>query len=472
MREFELVIDEAFQVGLSPEEITPFNTQVLRECLGFKVGKLGLEAYITLDNPINPAVDMKYNWPFPQFIAGELYNILVIRDDNGFHDLVYSVSDDHWTVTQIADVDTLIYGQGGLMEVADFGEYIFMTNGAVIIYWNVALTAWTITAATPTIPMMKTICNFKGQAVGGNISGVWHDCDETYYVWSKIGSIDFTPDNYNEAGYRRCPYGGEVYHTKRYGDSVIGYSSKGITIISPVTSPVPSFGFAEASDIGLINKGAMNGNLNRHIYVGEDYILRELSPTSLTTERGGIKELGYQQYMEELAGEDIIVSYEPKEKDFYIGNSTKTFLLSPKGLTEIQQHPSAVWRRDKESYMLPAAIDIFSPLISTSIFDMGYKGQKTVFTVETDALLNVEPEVSVDWANDLIMWGYGSYTPINNMGIASMITSGNLFMFNLKFGSIYDIFRISYLKARYKMTDLRGIRGVYAPPPRGQINDN
>ena len=27
---------------------------------------------------------------------------------------------------------------------------------------------------------------------------------------------------------------------------------------------------------------------------------------------------------------------------------------------------------------------------------------------------------------------------------------------------------IDYIKVRYKMTDLRGIRGVYAPPLRGQ----
>jgi hypothetical protein len=316
---------------------------------------------------------------------------------------------------------------------------------------------------------MRTICNFKGQVVGGNVVSAWHDCDETSYVWSKIGSMDFTIDEDNEAGYRRCPFGGVVKNVRRLGDNnVIGYSSKGITLMTPVNSPVASFGFTEMSNIGIINQGAVNGDLRRHVYVGEDYILREIALQGDIVKKHDVKELGYQQYMEELQGEDIIVNYDPHSKDFYIGNSTKTYLLSPYGLTEVQQHPSSVWRLNYESSMIPDTIDTTKPVICTEIFDMGYKGQKTVDSIETDAILGLNIEAGLDWANDLVSWGMEFYKPLNNMGISAINASGNMFRFRIRFGTLYESGRIRFIKIRYKMTDLRGIRGVYAPGLRGQ----
>jgi len=58
VREFELVIDKALNNGLSPEDIIPFNTQVLAECLGFRCGKVGLEVHETLDNPLPATIDI------------------------------------------------------------------------------------------------------------------------------------------------------------------------------------------------------------------------------------------------------------------------------------------------------------------------------------------------------------------------------------------------------------------------------
>ena len=463
MREYELIIDEALKAGLSPKQMIPTNSQFLHECLGFRCGSLGLVPYTVGENPIPIAITMYYSWPFPQFIRGEKYNFLIIRDSTVNHeDSVYLVSDDCVTVTYIFSVDVLTFGTGTLMEMADFGEYAIMTNGAAMIYWDTAISHWHTITTSATIPMMRTICNFKGQAVGGNVVSDWHDCDETYYVWSKIGEIDFTPSLNNEAGYRRCPYGGEVYHTRRLEDAVIGYSSKGITLIVPVKDPAATFGFKELHNIGLINQGAMNGNLTRQIFIGTNLHIYEVT-------KQGVKDLGYEHWIGELVGEDIIVSYDPAKGDFYIGNSIKTFLLSPNGLTEIPQHPSTVWRVDSDNtYMLPATIDSYYSLITTETFDMGYKGQKTLATIETDAFSVIEPYAGADYANDLVNWNEFSFTPINDVGIGTVQISGNMFRFKLRFDELYENFRISYLKVRYKMTDLRGIRGVYAPPLRGQ----
>lgn len=462
MREFELVIDEAFKTGLSPEEYVPSNSQLLLDCLGFRCGRAGLETYKELTNPISAAIDMYYKWPFPQFIVGDKYNILVIRDPINQEDDVYLVSPDHSTITHIFSIDELTFGKGSLLELADFGEYALMVNGVAMIYWDPALGAWMPTAASLTIPMMRTICNFKGQAIGGNVVSPWHDCDETFYVWSKIGSIDFTPSDDNEAGYRRCPFGGEVYHVKRLGDSVIGYSSNGVVQLDPVAEPTTTFRFKELHDVGLINRGAVNGNLREHVFVDNDYNIWKMGIGA------ELKQLGYKQYVKQLADEYIIVNYDPSRGDFYIGNSTKTFLLTSNGLTEIKQHPSTVWRSNNNSYILPATVDSVDSYICTEVFDMTYRGQKTVFSMETDVMSVEDAEIGLDWSHDLINWSLDFYKPLNNQGIASIISSGNAFRFKLKFSSTYEDMRISYMKVRYKMTDLRGIRGIYSPPPRGQ----
>lgn len=466
MREYELIIDEAINKGLSPERSIPVNDDWLWQALGFRVGRHDLEGYkISDDTPLASLADMYYNWPFPQFISGENYNILVVRDTNLHVDKVYQVSDDYSTISLIHDIDESVYGLGTLMEAADFGEYSFMTNGVIMFYWDPTLSTWRFSSSNANFPMMRTVCNFKGRMVGGCVQSVWYDCDETFYCWSRIGSASFIPSRGNEAGYRRDPYGGEVYHVRRLNNNVIGYSSKGITLMSPVSSPAVTFGFAELDDVGLINRGAIDGNLQRQVYLGTDFILREVTSQ-------GVKELGFYRYMNELEGsEDIIVKYDRINKDFYIGNDEKTYLLSPYGLTEISQHPSALWTMSSvsdEVVMLPNTVDSNTPYIGTSIFDFGYRGQKTIASVESDVLLAFSPTAKVGWMNTLSVWGYTNTVPLNNEGIAAITASGNEFVIQLDCTLVAVDSPLNYIKVRYKMTDLRGIRGVYAPPIRGQ----
>lgn len=457
MREYELIIDEALQNGLSPLDKITFNAQVLDECLGFKCFRSGLGLYEPLENPLT-TIDFEYNWPFPQVVSGEGYRFLIIRESD--RDTCYIIEDD-LTPTWIGELVAAIVGWGTLVEVADFGEYAIMVNGVAYVYWDVTTSTWQLSPASATIPLMRTICNFKGQAVGGNITSAWHDCDETFYIWSKIGSLDFTPEQDNTAGYRRCPFGGEVLNVRRLGDHVIGYSSKGITRMSPVGEPAVTFSFHELDGVGLVNQGAVAGNYGRHVYVGTDYRLK-----TITSE--GIKDLGYKLFMEELKGEDIIVTYNQLNDEFYIGNSSKTYLYTLSGLTEVPQHPSAVWSASGESYMIPDAEDDFEPMIATAPFDMGYRGRKHLVSIESDLVIVDRPQAAADYYTSPISYGTTPFKPMNNEGIAFIGVSGNAFRARIKFDPTYDGSTLSYIKVRYKMEDLRGIRGVYAPSPRGQ----
>lgn len=461
MRELELTISESLKNGLRPEKV-PTGIPAMEECFGFRCGKLWLEGYKQLYSPLNPAFAIATVWPFPQMLCGDTYNILVIRDPVQHWDAVYEVSKDHSVITPIIMIDALTFGEGTLMEFADFGKYAFMTNGVMMVRRDVSFNLWEAFTADTKIPLMRTICNFKGQAIGGNIVSSWHECDETYIIWSKIGEMDFTPDDKNTAGFRRDPFGGVVHNIRRLHDMAIIYSSKGITAMLPTIDPAPTFGFKELYDVGIINQGAINGNWFQHLFVNTNYELCQLT-------NEGVKVLGYRDYVYRLAGEDIIVSYDQTNKDFYISNSSMAFLYSPYGLTEAPQFPSALWYGESRQWILPPTMSSTPPWIQTEEFDFGYRGQKTIFVLEVGCKNYTAAMAAIDWVIDNGDWRLTHWQVVNNQGVATLIIAGTDFNVRLKFSGVTTDTVINYIKVRYKMTDVRSIRGVYAPPPRGQV---
>ena len=472
MREFYTTIDEALLKGLKPEVRIPRSSPYLQECTGFRIGKRAIEGVEFLYNPFPPGLDMHYNWPFPQFLKQESYKILVIRDSVAMGDVVYSF-DSAYNATQIFAIDELTYGKGTLMELADFGEYAFLTNGVIMLYWDPALNAWINKTVIPTIPMMRTVCNFKGRMIGGCVLSDWYDCDEKSILWSKVGDVNFTPDRMNESGYRRDPFGGEVYHVRRLGDNVVVYSSGGVTLMNPVSSPAATFGFKEIHKVGLKNRGAMNGDYRQHMFI-------DLENNAWRLSEEGLKEIGYIEYIEALEAthgpgipNDVIVSFNPYKGDFYISDGMKSLLLSPYGMTNYPEQVSAVWYDDENGHGLcglPETPDEpFQHMIVSHIIDMGYRGQKTIFSIELGSAA-MDAEVAIDWRmHHTVDFQRTAFVPINAEGIASLIVAGIEFRVCVKSNYFATEFSsLDYITLRWKMTDLRGLRGVYASPPRGQ----
>lgn len=455
MREHEIVFDEALAKGLNPLSRTRWNSKYLDEFLGFRLGTGGPEIYESLGNPLPAAIDMHYIWPFPRMIIGERYNFLIVR--MAVRDHVWIISDDMVTASYAGSAL-----RGTMFHVADFGEYAYLTNGSGVLYWDTTAEAWVSAGAMTNIPLMRAVCNFRGQAVGGNVVSDWYDCDETYYIWSNIGEMNFTLSRRNESGYRRDPMGGEIMHVAPLGDSVIGYTSKGVTRLFPVGSPAPTFGCSEVHNVGLVNQGAMAASPTTHVYVGKDYHLRKIGNVGELSYSVGSVDLGYETQMRLLADEEIAVSYNPLTEDFYIGNSSKTFLLTAQGLSEIPQHPSTVWAAGDTAYMLPASEDDFYPLIVTAPFDMGFSGQKTISSIETDAGPVDTPEAAVDYYMTPNSYETTPYVPMNNQGNCALTAVGNAFRVRFRFQPTYSDTVIGYLRARFKISDLRAVRGVFS----------
>jgi hypothetical protein len=198
------------------------------------------------------------------------------------------------------------------------------------------------------------------------------------------------------------------------------------------------------------------------LFVNSNYKLCEVTDK-------GVNALGYQEYISRLAGKDIIVSYNQTSKDFYISNGTITFLYSPQGLTEVSQHPSSVWYSENSQHMIPDTDDGRDPYLITESIDFGFRGSKTIFVLELGITNYDQALVAIDWIMDRVNSGITAWVGENYQGVINLIIAGTTFKVMLKLTGVTSDTIVSYIKVRYKMTDLRSIRGVYAPPPRGQI---
>ena len=142
---------------------------------------------------------------------------------------------------------------------------------------------------------------------------------------------------------------------------------------------------------------------------------------------------------------------------------------SSQGLTEVSQHPSSVWYGDDSQYMIPDTDDGRNPYLITESIDFGLRGSKTIFALEIGITNYDQVFTAIDWIMDRNSSGVTAWISENSQGIFNLIIAGTTFKVMMKFTGVTSDTIVSYIKLRYKMTDLRSIRGIYAPPPRGQV---
>lgn len=453
MREFETIIDYISK-GLRPRGRSSRNVEGLTECYNLRCGSRGLEFYQPLTDPLSN-INLKPSWPFPQLLNSNKYRFLIIRDSAAGEDLIYEVASD-WSLTLILAVDVVTFGTGFRWSVADFDEYVLLTNGVVMVYRDTVADAFIPTLTLTNTPRCNTVCDFKGQLIGGAVRSSWYDGDTSSIIWSDIGSISCTPDEKNEAGFRRHPYEGEVYQVMRLGDNVIVYGSRGVMAMRPAQQ---TFQFVELYDKGIYSRYAAGGDKHQQVFVDEKGFVFRLDQNLK------LEKLGYEEFTQQMG--DIVISYDDEELDFYLSDGVRSYLLSEQGLSEIGESPSSILCEDG---LLGLFVDLEDDdvRLTTDLIDMGYRGQKTSEVVEVGVFTDGLVKVGIDWRIDKKdSLSRTDLVEVNNQGVVAIRVVGTEFRVHLECSN-FDGFDLDYLKLRYKMTDMRSIRGVYAPPPRGQ----
>jgi hypothetical protein len=440
MKEFSFQIRD-FK-GLRPDSRIPRNAPNFSdECYNTRVGPFGLEPYEGITQPYIGMPTLAF--PFPQAVF-TLDGRYLVTDTT-----IYYVNADN-TLTEVLGSLTGV----DQWQLADFGLYQLWSNGRFMLERD----DHRMFTVKGTATSIGTICNFRGQLIAGNFG----DGYLNFIAWSDIGRLgDITKllqpegNSKNTAGFMPLRLSGTVLTVKELDEAVIAYCTSGVVLLPPVTSPVVTFGQKIVSTVGLIARDAIAGDLHRHIYVGVDQKVYEM-----VSGKPVPKELGYKEYITTLTSADIVVSLDPQTGDFYISDGTKGFLLSPYGMSTIMDYPTSVGRvsgvltgvrirsADVTAYNISTMVD-FGMAAIKMITGVHVSGEGTSMTVGINYRFGVSGAFTLS-----------TMKPINSLGFAAPIVSGNQLKVKVM-STAYATFKLDELNVRWKLSDKRGIRGIY-----------
>jgi hypothetical protein len=457
MREFYLTLDSCFRNGLRPVKGMASNPQFMSYLLNGRPTVTGLEPYIPLSSYYSSTA---FDWPYPQIFRGLKYTLFgtrtTINEENvdGWAVIATDNEDDPWEFIDYTD----------FMIVSRGGNKLWIRNPVLN-----GTAAWNSYNGGLEYPVFKTGCDYKGQLVVGNLrhykgTGSYLGSCPNAIAASRVGTLNFDVRDTARNQYRNSPmfrfihWNGVVLKVRRLEDLVIVYGDEGAAMLYPKDV---YFGYKELPFRGISGPRSVGCSRTRHVVLGVDQKLYEING------QGQIKCLDFYDAMSTLTG-DIIVTYSEDTDEFFIGDGVRSFVLYGEKLYECYQLTTSV--NLYGSSTLAAKYDTNHPefLGVTDSFDFGLRGYKTITTVELGLGGAGDYSVALDWRmNSKDAYVRTPFVAVNSEGIVTIPTTALQFRLCVRCADYRDV-DISYATIRYKMGDMRSIRGVYAPPPRGQ----
>ena len=221
------------------------------------------------------------------------------------------------------------------------------------------------------------------------------------------------------------PIGGEVSGIK---GAVIVYGEEGITALVPHNvESGPTFGVRHLLNVGIIGRGAVNGDDYSHVFVDSTGCVWRLTAELELTP------LGYEEFFEDSTDWVVTQTASPKEQEFFICNSKKGYTLTETGLGRRNQLFTSVVNLKGKQYgvSLTTAEDEF--IIETDTFDNRLSGIQVIKQVElsSDDATNVLVCVKYKYAEANI-YLQTDWIPMNERGVATTIIAGTEFRIILK----------------------------------------
>jgi len=447
MREFDILIEKPLLSGLRQFGQTQRNVGGLEKLVGIVPRENGLVAYDTLSKPGTDSL-LDPDWPFPQIFV--LRSVIVLITKTGF----YEVSS-NWTSFTLK----LSHASTDRYHCADFGDYVVFAGPDGVIKRDALTGTFSLHVADSTMPVFETACNYKGQLIAGNVTSSWHDCSTGHIIWSDIGSADFTITNKNEAGYIELPGGSDVLCVKRLGNYIIVYGENEVVALQAVIEPVPSFGIVELANFGPVTRNAVSGDNQEHCFIDTAGDLWKLDSDLKITK------VGYKEYFSSLISNDVIISLDPRKRDYYIGSydgDPSGYILTQFGLAECFQAFTSVFIDSGALYGVAEESSSKYAELLIGIYDMGSRGLKTLQVLEFGAEATNDLYGYVSYRNDTTS-SFSTTDPVilNPNGIVTIPTAGVEFKLGF-YSTSFDELKLSNIRIRYKLTDKRSIRGKYA----------
>lgn len=438
MKEHSINLD-LFQLGLRAEALGQLNKPGLFDCVGYRLGPSGLEADSLITNPIT-ASEGAYDWPFPQLFRFASQTYLLTRH------YLYLVGST-WALTQ----GPAWFYSGQQWDGLDFHTFVVFVNGTMNIIVDPTTGDFRF-ATVAEFPTCSTACNFKGQVVVGNTAkGV------NWVEWGAIGSLEFDWDRRNEAGGMPMPWNGEVFRVRQIGSNVMVYGDGGIVLLKPIAEPVVGFGMKKMALYGIMSRGAVGGNNEKHLLIDEAGNLRKA-----TTD--GIQYLGYREFFAPMVGKDIVIEYNPIDDEFYISDGTVAYCYTERGLTRMRESISGGALFDGVFVGISYSLGESYRTVVSNPFDFGIRGSKAITYVWLNADTSLSTQVAIDWRTS----GGGSFNrtgfrPVSPEGFVEFPIEGTEFKLVVRTPVSETTDLGGEVTIGYQVTDKRSIRGTYAP---------
>ena len=271
--------------------------------------------------------------------------------------------------------------------------------------------------------------------------------------WSKIGEASFVLDVTNDAGFRPMNWSGRVYAIKQLGKGAVVYGSNGITLMTPVSSPAPTFSFRDLSYIGLLSKDAVCGTEFIHYFIDAKYQLWKLTAEGLTR-------LDFSEFLKVLVQPSLY--YDEYIKHVLISDSEHGFILAEDRLGDGYANLSGyVYESGSLRVASPKLIELEPLSLTTDILDFGRRSQKTLTNVQVGTDVPEWIEIAYDYRYDLKEeFRCTRWVRLNKEATAYLTCAGIEFRIKLRSRRLAQ-FDIDYLNISFKTTDQRFSRSAY-----------
>jgi hypothetical protein len=346
MKQFEFNLKN-FLRGLRTYKYMPYNSGLLTKAFGYRAEDMGLipigdvNEYVTTDELY--ALGISQLIPNVRFV-NSLYYCLMINFTK-----VYSIDRMTGDITDTGlnlPFDPIDY----TLTVLDFDSVIYLhTGGKFYKYDGVTLTSCGEALA-------ELSCNTSCQGmervfIGGldtasiltDYNRVTTFLDSRSIWWSKIGSGNFIGEIgetlqdaeqqmlSTETGFMTFGGIGDVVKILPYYNSIIVYGTVGIFELKQVVEPVITMSKKHLSFLGIKNATKVCQGKNRQLFItnkNEIYFLQYNQFQVLELDRVDCK-----AYLDEM-DDNIKLSYNEEEDEFYIASNSYTLVVTTKGITQ------------------------------------------------------------------------------------------------------------------------------------------
>lgn len=421
MRESALDLTKAIVAGVLP--VTGTNLAGLFSCKNARPYGVGME-YIA---PYESYLDLTGAYPFPQLMVGDKYQYVATATN------IYQVVAGA-LVSKKAQAATTHY------DLADFKESVaIIGNGHTLFrYADGEL------ISLSHVPEASVGCSYKGLLLLGNISS-WDqlpDADESTLAWAArplSSEFQLVVNNLQTgAGYLRL-FCGTILRIFATDENIVVFGTKGIVVLALVTDPVTTLRVVKEISAPIQYREAIVQTPEGFSFIDGfgfafAFALREAQVTKL----------GFRGI---FRGRRPVGTYDCAEHEVLFSNGFTTLTIGQYGAGQRDQVITSGGLIESEfvTVVTETFSDNLELIIDTQNMDVA--GIKTIFASGVD----YETDGSV-YVNDSI---------VNPLGVGTKIVAADSFRPKINITNLTNA-QVNGLELRWKLTDKRHVRGMYA----------